>query len=251
MVSPCRTRQHARSERPEKSVPARQSVPRSRRQCESAQTLGEGRYVIVEVVKVLTAALGALIPSGSESGSTWSTNRSLTWSSNHDGSKNNGVGTPKTPRRAPLQKPNSTWHVPRPYKRIHDRMFRPQADPAAGQPDRPNAMAERLNNAADPLPLTRELARDTIGGWEIAEEIKSFGKLQRSELKSQSRRILKHPFKLVSSPSVEPRDGWLTTIRDASPRSRISLKTARASDGSWSTLSGNNAPRRPSSPRPI
>jgi hypothetical protein len=52
--------------------------------------------------------------------------------------------------------------------------------------------------------------------WEnLAEEIESLGKSQRAELKSQSRRILRHLFKLDASPAIEPRAGGLTTIRDA------------------------------------
>lgn len=52
--------------------------------------------------------------------------------------------------------------------------------------------------------------------WEnLAEEIESLGKSQRTELKSQTRRILRHLFKLDASPSTEPRGGWRSTIRDA------------------------------------
>ncbi len=52
--------------------------------------------------------------------------------------------------------------------------------------------------------------------WEnLAEEIESLGRSQRAELKSQTRRILRHLFKLDASPSTEPRGGWRATIRDA------------------------------------
>jgi uncharacterized membrane protein len=52
--------------------------------------------------------------------------------------------------------------------------------------------------------------------WEnLAEEIESLGKSQRTELKSQTRRILRHLFKLDASPAREPRGGWRSTIRDA------------------------------------
>src|SRR5690348_12253166 len=52
--------------------------------------------------------------------------------------------------------------------------------------------------------------------WEnLAEEIESLGKSRRLELRSQIRRILRHLFKLEASPSVEPRAGWRSTIRDA------------------------------------
>jgi hypothetical protein len=52
--------------------------------------------------------------------------------------------------------------------------------------------------------------------WDnLAEEIESLGRSQRTELKSQTRRILRHLFKLVASPAAEPRGGWRATIRDA------------------------------------
>ena len=52
--------------------------------------------------------------------------------------------------------------------------------------------------------------------WEnLAEEIESLGRSQRSELNSQIRRILRHLFKLEASPAVHPRAGWRATIRDA------------------------------------
>jgi len=52
--------------------------------------------------------------------------------------------------------------------------------------------------------------------WEnLAEEIDSLGRSQRTELKSQTRRILRHLFKLDASPSTEPRGGWRSTIREA------------------------------------
>jgi hypothetical protein len=52
--------------------------------------------------------------------------------------------------------------------------------------------------------------------WDnLAEEIESLGRSQRTELKSQIRRVLRHLFKLVVSPAAEPRGGWRATIRDA------------------------------------
>jgi hypothetical protein len=66
--------------------------------------------------------------------------------------------------------------------------------------------AALLRNAKDSnLPLD----------WDnLAEEIESLGRSQRTELKSQIRRILRHLFKLVASPAAEP-GGWHATIRDA------------------------------------
>ena len=52
--------------------------------------------------------------------------------------------------------------------------------------------------------------------WDnLAEEIESLGRSQRTELNSQMRRILRHLFKLEASPAVDPRAGWRATIRDA------------------------------------
>jgi Domain of unknown function DUF29 len=52
--------------------------------------------------------------------------------------------------------------------------------------------------------------------WDnLAEEIESLGRSQRTELKSQIRRILRHLFKLAASPAAEPPGGWHATIRDA------------------------------------
>lgn len=52
--------------------------------------------------------------------------------------------------------------------------------------------------------------------WEnLAEEIESLGKSQRTELNSQIRRILRHLFKLAASPARDPRAGWRATIREA------------------------------------
>jgi uncharacterized protein DUF29 len=48
-----------------------------------------------------------------------------------------------------------------------------------------------------------------------AEEIESLGRSQRTDLKSQIRRILRHLLKLIASPAAEPRGGWHATIRDA------------------------------------
>src|SRR5712671_4108216 len=52
--------------------------------------------------------------------------------------------------------------------------------------------------------------------WDnLAEEIESLGKSQRTDLNSQVRRILRHLFKIEASPAADPRAGWRTTVRDA------------------------------------
>ena len=64
--------------------------------------------------------------------------------------------------------------------------------------------------------LRRAKSSNLALDWEnLAEEIESLGKSQRTELKSQTRRILRHLFKLDVSPSMEPRGGWRATIREA------------------------------------
>ena len=57
---------------------------------------------------------------------------------------------------------------------------------------------------------------DLLLDWDnLADEIESLGRSQRTVLKSQIRRVLRHLFKLVASPAAEPRGGWHATIRDA------------------------------------
>ena len=52
--------------------------------------------------------------------------------------------------------------------------------------------------------------------WEnLAEEIESLGISQRSELKSQLRRVIEHLLRLEYSPAREPRRGWVESISDA------------------------------------
>ena len=52
--------------------------------------------------------------------------------------------------------------------------------------------------------------------WEnLAEEIESLGISQRTALRSQLRRILRHLFKLDASAAIEPRSGWRESVRGA------------------------------------
>jgi len=55
----------------------------------------------------------------------------------------------------------------------------------------------------------------------LAEEIESLGTSQRSALRSQIRRIIRHLAKLEFSPARDPRRGWFESIVDA--RSEIGL----------------------------
>ena len=65
--------------------------------------------------------------------------------------------------------------------------------------------------------VLREVRKSNLPlDWDnLAEEIASLGTSQRTELKSQVRRILRHLFKLEASPAADPRAGWRTTVRDA------------------------------------
>lgn len=49
----------------------------------------------------------------------------------------------------------------------------------------------------------------------VVEEVQSLGREQRDAVRSQVRRILEHFLKLLYSPAVEPRYGWMRSINDA------------------------------------
>jgi hypothetical protein len=52
--------------------------------------------------------------------------------------------------------------------------------------------------------------------WEnLAEEIESLGISQRSELKSQIRRVIEHLLKLENAQAAGPQRGWMESIEDA------------------------------------
>jgi hypothetical protein len=52
--------------------------------------------------------------------------------------------------------------------------------------------------------------------WEnVAEEIESLGRSERSSLRGQIRRILEHLIKLEASPARDPRRGWVESIMEA------------------------------------
>lgn len=56
---------------------------------------------------------------------------------------------------------------------------------------------------------------DTLDAANIAEEIESLGKSQRSALASQIGRVIEHLLKLQRSPARPPRRGWLRSIVQA------------------------------------
>jgi hypothetical protein len=63
--------------------------------------------------------------------------------------------------------------------------------------------------------------------WEnLAGEIESVGTSQKTALRSQMRRIVRHLLKLEFSPSVEPRRGWFESILDARSEIEDLLETS-------------------------
>jgi hypothetical protein len=64
--------------------------------------------------------------------------------------------------------------------------------------------------------LLREAAERRVNfplDWEnLAEEIESLGKSQRSELRSRLMTIIEHLLKLEYSSAREPRNGWRETV---------------------------------------
>jgi len=63
--------------------------------------------------------------------------------------------------------------------------------------------------------------------WEnLAEEIESLGKSQRSALASQLRRIVQHLLKLQHSPARQRRGGWIESIGDARSEIEDLLETS-------------------------
>ena len=67
---------------------------------------------------------------------------------------------------------------------------------------------------AEALRATARGGSNRLLDWEnLAEEIESLGRSQRSALGSHVIRIIQHLVKLEYSPAVEPRNGWRRTIR--------------------------------------
>jgi len=63
--------------------------------------------------------------------------------------------------------------------------------------------------------------------WEnLAEEIESLGISQKTALRSQMRRIVRHLLKLEFSPAAAPRGGWLESIIDARSEIEDLLETS-------------------------
>jgi Domain of unknown function DUF29 len=76
----------------------------------------------------------------------------------------------------------------------------------------------------------------------LAEEIEDLGISQRSALRSQIRRILRHLAKLEHSPASTPRQGWIETVGDARAEIEDLLET---SPSLKAELSGDIAKQTP------
>lgn len=70
-----------------------------------------------------------------------------------------------------------------------------------------------------------ELVNEADLDWpNIAEEIESLGRSERSRLRSHIATVLEHLIKLQVSPAKEPRNGWRASIRNARREIRGTLK---------------------------
>jgi hypothetical protein len=77
-----------------------------------------------------------------------------------------------------------------------------------------------------------ELVNDaSLDWWNIAEEVESLGRSERSVLRSHIITVLEHLIKLQASPATDPRNGWKETIdraRDDVERALIDSPSMRA-----------------------
>ena len=85
--------------------------------------------------------------------------------------------------------------------------------------------------------------------WEnLAEEIESLGKSDRRALRSQTRRILRHLFKLETSPAVEPRTDGVRRSATQGRKSQMCCAIAPACSVRWMISSRKRPLRLPSWP---
>jgi hypothetical protein len=72
-----------------------------------------------------------------------------------------------------------------------------------------------------------ELVNDSALDWpNIAEEIESVGNSERYRIQSHIGTVIEHLIKLQASPTIDPRNGWKTTVRNARRGIERSLKTS-------------------------
>jgi hypothetical protein len=81
-----------------------------------------------------------------------------------------------------------------------------------------------------------ELVNEGALDWSnIAEEIESLGRSERSALRSHIATVLEHLIKLQASPATDPRNGWKETIN----RAREDIDRALADNPSMRRLVGD------------
>lgn len=97
---------------------------------------------------------------------------------------------------------------------------------------------------ADALRAAARGAASNQLDWEnLAEEIESLGISQRTALRSQIRRILRHLFKLEASAVGEPRRGWKESIRGARAEIEDILKASPSLRRELAELVAEQTPR--------
>jgi hypothetical protein len=80
---------------------------------------------------------------------------------------------------------------------------------------------------ADALRSAARTGSNHLLDWEnLAEEIESLGISQKTALRSQVRRIIRHLVKLENSPTVDPYRGWRESVRDARAEIEDLLQTS-------------------------
>ena len=97
---------------------------------------------------------------------------------------------------------------------------------------------------ADALRAARSGGSNQQLDWEhLAEEIEDLGKSQRSALRSQIRRVIRHLAKLEHSPASGPRGGWIETIGDARSEIEDLLETSPSLETELGREIANQTPR--------
>jgi hypothetical protein len=80
---------------------------------------------------------------------------------------------------------------------------------------------------ADALRAAGRTGSNQLLDWEnLAEEIEGLGISQRTALRSQIRRIIRHLIKLTYSPAIDPRRQWVESIIDARAEIEDLLETS-------------------------
>nr|WP_294521733.1 DUF29 domain-containing protein [uncultured Rhodopila sp.] len=88
-----------------------------------------------------------------------------------------------------------------------------------------------------------ELVNEAELDWpNIAEEIESLGKSERSRLRSHIATVLLHLIKLQASPAIDPRNGWRASIRNGRREIKGTLKDSPSLRSAVSRLIAEETP---------